>query len=374
MTDENGPHYDERTRAFLVDRWNTPVGEQVSREVREGIARSVDLRWILEKYMLDADVYGTWFPAEYYPHEYMGEDRFWVLHGTDLRGLFFHDMPDLSNTASLRKMRLDYALFPLGTNLDGANLEMTSLSGTTFYKCSLVGTCLAGAGGVETRFVECDMRNVLLWEAGLLKADLRGSDLRGAYLEGCHLEAPLLDFRTRFDLQIVPGWAERRIGDLEAARIYRQFADAHRSHRLYGKADDYYVSERRAARELLRIELRETTSVKGKLHTASKIVLDGLSDVVFGYGVRPARIAIWCVATVLAFALLIWLFELAKPPSGLGSSLYTSVLTFTTFGLGDVSTPHGAAGRTAIALEAVLGVFLTSLFLVTFARKIIREQ
>jgi uncharacterized protein YjbI with pentapeptide repeats len=342
--------------------------------VLDGLARSLDLRFILEEYMLETDEYGTSFPAEYYPPEHMGENRFWVLHGTDLRGFFFNDIEDLRETASLDKMRLDYAVFPLNTNLSGVNLEMTSLDETVFYRCKLVGTCLAGAGGVDTRFEECDMRNVLLWQTSLLRPDLRGSDLRGAYLEDCHLEKPDLDYRTRFDSQIARAWAERHIENLEAARIYRQLADAYRSHRFYGKADTYYLAERRAARELLRIECKEAQSKRGRLRARANIIFDCLSDLLFGYGVRPARIASWCLATVLLFALIVWMFNLGKPSTGLGSSLYSSVLTFTTFGLGEASAPQGVVGRAFTAIEAVLGVFLTSLFLITFARKVIRDQ
>ena len=373
MSQGIGQRYDERTRAFLTRRWNTPLGEEVSREIADGIRRSLDLRFILDKYVLKTDVYGTWFPAEYYAYDHMGEDRFWVLHDTDLRGFLF-DAEVVKDTASLDKMRLDYAVFPSGTDLSGVNLEMTSLDGTVFYKCKLVKTCLAGAGGVGTRFEKCDMREVLLWEAGFLRPDLPGSDLRGAYLEGCHLDSPVFDFRTRFDLRIVRNWGERHIGELEAARIYRELADGYRSHRFFGKADDYYVAERQAARELIRIERREAGSITGRMQGIMHLTLDHLSDLAFGYGVRPARIASCCLVTIFLFALAIWLFDLTKPSNGFGTSLYTSVLTFTTFGLGEASNPHGAAGRIAIGVEAVLGVFLSSLFLVTFARKIIRER
>jgi hypothetical protein len=267
-------YYDERTRAFLKERWNTPLGEQVRQEVFRGIVDSVDLRFILERYTLQTRIYGAWFGAEYYPHEHMSEGEFWVLHGNDLRGFFFNEVNDYRRTASLDKMCLDYAIFPRGTNLSGVNLEMTSLEGAVFYECSLVGTCFAGAGGAGAKFEKSDMRDVLLWDARFEGPNLKGCDLRGAYLEGCDLQDPALDFRTRFDESIVRQWENRRIDDLEAARIYRQLADAHHSHRFYGRADTYYVAERRMAREQVRVELRENRRLAPKLHSMLRLAAD----------------------------------------------------------------------------------------------------
>jgi hypothetical protein len=373
MRESYRAHYDERTRAFLTERWNTPLGRKVSSEVLEGIVNSADLRFILGKYILKTSVYGTWFPAEYYPHEHMSEDKFWVLHDQDLRGFFFHGVEDYRGTTSFPKMRLDYAIFAKGTDLSGVNLEMTSLDGTTFYECKLVGACFASADGVRTSFEGSDMRGVELWQAHFDFPNLQRCDLRGAYLEGCYLEKPVLDFRTRFDQRIVMEWQNRRIDDLEAARIYRQLANAHRARRLFGKADAYYVAERRMARKQLWRELDESENPAQKARATLGLLFDHLLDVVFGYGVQPLKIAGWSGVAILLFGVAIWLFDLVTPSANLASALYTSVLAFTTFGLGEPLTPDGAAGRAAIATEALAGAFLSSLFLITAARKIIRD-
>jgi len=373
MRDRYRVPYDERTRAFLTERWNTPQGRQAAQEVLEGMVNSADLRCILERHMLKTEVYGSWFPAEYYPHQHMSEEKFWVLHGQDLRGFFFHGVKDYRATTSLAKMRLDFAIFPKGSNLSGLNLEMTHLEATTFYECNLVGTCFAGATGVRTSFERSDMRGVELWQAWFESPNLQGCDLRGAYLEGCHLEGPILDFRTRFDDRIVMDWGNGRIDHLEAARIYRQLADAHRTHRFFGKADAYYVAERRMARKQLRMQLDESEKPTQEARAALGLAGDYLLDTVFGYGVRPGRVATWAAVAILLFAFAIWGFDLVSPSPNPGSALYTSILTFTTFGLGEQSSPDGFAGRAVIAAEALVGVFLSSLFLITAARKIIRD-
>ena len=99
-----------------------------------------------------------------------------------------------------------------------------------------------------------------------------------------------------------------------------------------------------------------------------RLAADYVSDAIFGYGARPAKIALWSTATIVVFGLLIWFFDLVSPSPSLGSALYTSVLTFATFGLGEQLSPDGDLARGLIALEAVLGVLLSTLFFVTFAR------
>ncbi|NJN82937.1 MAG: two pore domain potassium channel family protein [Caldilineaceae bacterium] len=51
-------------------------------------------------------------------------------------------------------------------------------------------------------------------------------------------------------------------------------------------------------------------------------------------------------------------------------ALYFSVVTFTTLGYGDIQ-PHGFA-RFLVSVEALLGIFLISLFVFVFCRKMIR--
>ena len=52
-------------------------------------------------------------------------------------------------------------------------------------------------------------------------------------------------------------------------------------------------------------------------------------------------------------------------------SIYFSFVTFTTLGLGDIS-PLNDLGKVLICCEAVIGAFLIALFVVVFARKMIR--
>lgn len=110
----------------------------------------------------------------------------------------------------------------------------------------------------------------------------------------------------------------------------------------------------------------------------------------FGYGVVLKRILLAGAAVMVLFALLYfthglglggesWAIEdgagrrlTATGPwyVQLGNALYFSTITFTTVGYGDWH-PLGLA-KVAGAVEALLGVFIMSVFTVSFARKILR--
>ncbi|OED68971.1 hypothetical protein A143_07125 [Vibrio splendidus ZS-139] len=112
------------------------------------------------------------------------------------------------------------------------------------------------------------------------------------------------------------------------------------------------------------------------------------------YGESPRRVAGWGAVVILGFA-VVYMATGINPPSGLaeficvGTSgdlvckessdssylrpgylthLYYSVVTFTTLGYGDFSPVEGAS-RAISAIQALLGLILTSLFLGTFIKK-----
>ena len=102
------------------------------------------------------------------------------------------------------------------------------------------------------------------------------------------------------------------------------------------------------------------------------------------YGESPPRVFIAVLGTVITFGVLyallgVWseegshsLFDM--PTGGMGTilwrALYLSIITFTTVGYG---TPRpAAAAQGPAAVEMVLGVFLTAVFVVTFTRRLSR--
>ena len=110
-----------------------------------------------------------------------------------------------------------------------------------------------------------------------------------------------------------------------------------------------------------------------------------LVDYFCGYGEKPIRVIGFSMILILLFATLYFVVGLSasgelirfNPQWGFidnlhsyFSSLYFSVVTFTTLGYGDL-VPVGFA-RTLAALEAFLGSFTLALFVVVFVKKMTR--
>ncbi len=92
------------------------------------------------------------------------------------------------------------------------------------------------------------------------------------------------------------------------------------------------------------------------------------------YGESPLRVAISAIVVITACAMAYWFLGIndgEKPVHSIATSFYFSVVTFTTLGYGDYSPMPGIA-RLISSIEAITGLFLTSLFLVTFVRRFTR--
>ncbi len=91
------------------------------------------------------------------------------------------------------------------------------------------------------------------------------------------------------------------------------------------------------------------------------------------YGESPIRVVLASGIVIVGCALVYTFLGLSVDGSTVApvhflSSLYFSVVTFTTLGYGDYAPPSGL-GRAVAAMEAMTGLFLMSLFLVTLVRK-----
>lgn len=96
-----------------------------------------------------------------------------------------------------------------------------------------------------------------------------------------------------------------------------------------------------------------------------------------GYGERPSWLVGWWVGLILSFSIL---FAILGESAILGasvyerlrSSLYLSIISFTTLGIGSWAIPSDSPLWGLICVEAILGVFMMSLFVMTFGRKMMR--
>jgi hypothetical protein len=91
-----------------------------------------------------------------------------------------------------------------------------------------------------------------------------------------------------------------------------------------------------------------------------------LLRIVTGYGEKPLRVVANAVCAILGYAAIYYLLGAIADKTFLGS-LYFSMVTFTTLGYGDI-VPHGSM-RLIAASEALVGIFLSGLFIFCLGRR-----
>ena len=162
--EKDGFKFDFHTQRFLINRWETEIGAKVRDEVLAGLKNSIEIRAILDPYVLNHEDNKEPYGYPIYPPDAMIKSEFWVLTHDDLRGIKFYN-EDISNTPSFEKKSLNYASF-YNCNLAGSNLERTDLSYARFEKCNLTDAVFADSGGFCTRMTDCVAINACFWQSG----------------------------------------------------------------------------------------------------------------------------------------------------------------------------------------------------------------
>mgnify|MGYP001157305053 FL=1 len=254
--------------------------------------------------------------------------------------------------------------FIIELDLSYANLERANLRDASAFSVNLTGANL----------LKADLRDSNLREAKLKDADLLGANLDGADLD-------------RAD------WGDNAI--LRSHKIAMDLTaqgDAIGAQMKYQEAEDTYLI------------IRQRYESSGMTDTAGQFFYNGmvckrmqmpkwsvnrfwskLVDIICGYGEDPLRVIGCSLAVVIGCALIFCLtgmshggnvyafnFEItiAEDLRTFGFALYYSIVTFTTLGYGDMVALGW--GKGLAAMEAFIGVFLNSIFLLTFAKKMIR--
>ena len=147
--------------------------------------------------------------------------------------------------------------------------------------------------------------------------------------------------------------------------IYRDLKQNMQNHGDYIRAGEFYYRE---------MEMRRKGTPKKEI---SRWWLEFYRRLA-GYGEKPARTLLSSFFIIVVFAFLYWFLECLQYPEDmytvsekLVGSVYFSFVTFTTLGLGDIH-PINNLGRSLVCCEAVIGAFLIALFVVVFARKMMR--
>jgi len=290
------------------------------------------------------------------------------LHQADLSALDLHE-------AKLSQANLEQAQLH-NANLQQAELHNANLHAADLRWADLQGATLGFAQLERADLLEANLRGAFLSAANLYRARLTYADLRGAYLaarleaadlRGADLRAARLAYANLREADLEGAkWGDYVLGDEiarefdEAASAYRALKQRHTESGMYDIAGEFHYREMEVRRKLARKERRLPYALS----------LNALCFL-YGYGERPERVIAWAAAIVFGLALVHWMFgtvSVAFP-----DALYYSAVSFTALGYGAwAPEPQGWAGRFLGVGEAVMGVFMMALFLVTFTRKMTR--
>ncbi len=248
---------------------------------------------------------------------------------------------------------------PTGDGLPLENLDFreADLRRLDLTHCNFEGSDCSGADFTDSdlrssRFKGTDLRNTLI-----VNTRLANSNLDTLRLEG-----------IRWYIKFVS--PEENDGDLTTAeQLYRSLKRSHQAAGIYDVADQF------AYREQISITKQQWRSrnVTDKLKAFVKFIfVDQILG--YGYGYRPWRVWRSGMALFVTFTLVFWLTNLYGSRGALefGESAYFSAVSFTAVGYGAWVSGNGVElswSKYLGAAEALIGVFLMALFLVTFSRQ-----
>ncbi len=301
--------------------------------------------------------------------KYVGQNSVSCHHLADESSgfCFWHDVKAAKNTPDIKN------------RLEELVKEGYSLEGFALHKAKLSGANLAHANLNSARLFQADLSGASLFKTNLDNANLNEANLENANLLGVRLENARLEhtYWGKYLLQEVLAQNAQKAGKrIEAKQLYgeaeevaRYLTNESEKRRQYDIGGRFY----RLERVMRRMQMRPFSS---------EWLWSKLVDMLCGYGENAARVIGFSMLIILMSAILYFLLGLHST-NGLVvfdsqlsikdnvirfmESLYFSVITFTTTGYGDFS-PAGFSRLVAV-IEAFIGAFSISLFVVVFVRK-----
>ena len=242
-----------------------------------------------------------------------------------------------------------------------------NLSYADLYRCNLQAAHLFKVNFQHASLMKADLRDANLHEANLQQCNLLGAKFEGAKIENVHWGKELIqEQQARDQPELALDYYQQII---EICRSIRKVAE---NQGLFETAGFFFHKEM--------IHRRLQMPLFSAQRGLSKLV-----DLFCGYGEKPARVVLFSILFIVFCALGYALggvnFEqqviqlqltnsLKTNLQALVSSLYFSVVTFTTLGYGDITPVAGT--RALAAFEAFIGSFTSALFVVVFVKKMTR--
>ncbi len=227
-----------------------------------------------------------------------------------------------------------------GAMLERANLSHNDLTGIDFVGANLAYANLHGSDLSGADFADADLEHANLQAAKLSDADVSGASLRSANLADAQVDGIEYDRATLF--------RGIRVSSCYGSSRFRRFAQ-----------DQDYIEE-----------FKES-------HLYSYYLWLGLTDC----GRSMLRAVWWSIGLVMVFGIIFYMlgetaFDITHKETmgwNLFTSVYYSVVTFTTLGYGDIS-PRTPLAATVVMIEVVVGYFMLGILISILATKVARRS
>ena len=341
--------------------------EDVLKLIQEhgGTAKGLDLseQTFIEAIDLsDLDLHGIIFRDARFPTHFEGGQLVGAkFNGSDLTG------------ADLRSINFQYAQFKK-INKQPTCLAIADLRGSLFLNANFQGADLVGAkfgAMIEKEAFQVTTQAAAYPAAMLDDTDFRGANLfrtnfKGCYFYGTKLEGAFIRGADITDAHLGDAdWGNYKIGEEIGEGVKKDLYSAEHRYRhlkmwytqsgYYDIAAKFYYREKEANRKAL------------KCPSKNRIAAEFMR-VLFGYGEEWKRILIWIAVVIFGLAAA-YHFWGSFDTSSYQDTLYYSATSFTALGYGQWAPQPTGWAKGMGAVEAVIGVSMMALLLVTFVRK-----
>lgn len=299
------------------------------------------------------------------------------------------------NGGTAKGLDLSRKWFEKNIHLDDIDLSNIILKNAHLREAHMKGAILQYA-----HLKKCDLRGVHfekvdLRYARLQEARLQGAQLQEANLTRAHLEkASLHDIEFSNETKFVRvHWGDCTVGEeksgqfLQAGDIYRRLKVWYANAGMYDIVGLFFYREQEANRKYIQKEIQKRfkgSKYKELLQFLFKpkggwnLLWSWVYRLSCGYGEKPWMVILWSSLVLLGLTFIYFFFRGVAPYALTAqtflSSLYYSAVSFTALGYGPWFRPTSVSAwaQGVGATEAIIGVFLIALFLVTFTRKMRR--
>jgi uncharacterized protein YjbI with pentapeptide repeats len=255
------------------------------------------------------------------------------------------------------------ATFQGTADFRGATFQDADFRGATFQNANFWGATIEKTFEfAPAKYKVLDLRDAKFLFRANITANMTSAKFHRAYLDNVAFIDCIWPGKIFEEVHMEDEDIKISYNQLET--IYRDLKQNMQNHGDYDTAGKFYYRE---------MEMRR----KGSTSWKNRIWLN-IYRIVGGYGEGPLNTAAVSGFIIILFALAYGIsgclqYTVQNPclSQQIKDSIYFSFVTFTTLGLGDIS-PANDLGKFLICCEAVIGAFLIALFVVVFARKMMR--